>query len=187
MDTEIILKSACLVNNKDLWDKIGIVATCFGAIATFLACCIALWQTKYNNKKKLKLKFYSLASPVSDYVSFDQYLISINIVNIGKRKVEIQEWAYYVRKQRYIFMTNGFILNKDNQLPKKLDIEESFDLYFNLKNFLESIKSAYNLGKIHKSSKIKFGIKDSSGKVYSIKSKERVSEYLKMLEQYNKL
>lgn len=186
MDTEIILKSACLVNKKDNWDIAGVIATCVSAFATFLACFIALWQTKYNNKKKIKLKFYDLAVPVLSNVSFDQYYISINITNIGNRKIKIIEWAYYIKKERNVLLVNDFPINQSNQLPKTLDIEESFDLYFPLKKFLKGLEATYKLGKINKFSKIIFGIKDSSGEIYYIKSPMRVYQYLEVLKKNGK-
>lgn len=39
------------------WTAFGAIGGTIGALATATAVFVALWQTKYSNKKKLKLAF----------------------------------------------------------------------------------------------------------------------------------
>ena len=39
------------------WTAVGAIGGTLGAIATTAAVIVALWQTKYSQKKKLKLAF----------------------------------------------------------------------------------------------------------------------------------
>ena len=38
------------------WTAFGAIGGTFGALATAAAVIVALWQTKYANKKKLKIR-----------------------------------------------------------------------------------------------------------------------------------
>ncbi|MCI8540271.1 MAG: iron-containing alcohol dehydrogenase [Erysipelotrichaceae bacterium] len=39
------------------WTAFGAIGTTLGSFATAIAVIVALWQTKYSTKKKLKLVF----------------------------------------------------------------------------------------------------------------------------------
>ena len=91
------------------------------AIATTAAVIVALWQTRYQNKKKLKIEFIEnvtyLPSTGSGTITKNQYF-SVDIANVGNRKVCIQRVGILEKKVilKNIFeqvkTTSSFVPNK---------------------------------------------------------------------------
>ena len=160
------------------WEAVSAVGSCFAALATFFACCIALWQTKYSNMKKLKLVFSDNTVALSN--TFERYYISVDVRNIGNRDIQIQELALYVkRKKRYVLMLNKTtLLNTD--LPFMLPVECAKTLYFDRHLFFQNVALALKNKEINGWNKLKLGIKDSSGRIYYVKSPKRVSYYISL-------
>lgn len=164
-----------------LWNKVSAIGTCLGALATFIAVIVALYQTKLTNKKKLKLKFndpVTIVNPNTGQQLGDY--IGITIINIGNREVIIDDWSilpYNKSKERYKIMTEmqGLLSQK---LPYKLKIEEKLDLYYEKKAFLRLIADLVDKNNIKLNKKIKFQILDSINKSYIIESDKTISEYV---------
>lgn len=75
--------------------EIGI--STISAIATLLAIIVALWQTRYANKKKIKLSVTIKARISQDAITLQfekkaSILLSVFVVNIGNRKVVLTDW-----------------------------------------------------------------------------------------------
>ncbi|MPN59434.1 hypothetical protein SDC9_207155 [bioreactor metagenome] len=88
------------ISTYEIW---SIVVAAFGAVATFLAVVVALWQTKYANKKKIKLSYTEIATLIQDLstgkIDNTSYRLSqISITNIGNRKIIITGWGVYFTK-----------------------------------------------------------------------------------------
>lgn len=153
------------------------------AIATTGACIIALWQTTYNNRKKLKLHL----SPKTYFVSNEiEMCLSIEIINVGNRKVIIKEWCYFMadksvnkNSERIILIT---VFNKfmNTKLPQIICIEDSVSLHLNYTLFVNQLTELLEKNKISKTQKLIFGVKDSTGKIYKIKSKQTVNEFIEL-------
>lgn len=162
------------------WNKLSAIGTCLGALATFIAVVVALYQTKLTNKKKLKLKFNDSVTIVNPNTGqqLGDY-IGITIINIGNREVIIDDWSilpYNKSKGRYKIMTEmqGLLSQK---LPYKLKIEEKLDLYYEKKAYLRLVTDWVDKNNIKLDKKIKFQILDSTNKSYIIKSDKTISEY----------
>ena len=85
---------------SEIW---GIVISIISAIATLAAVIVALWQTKYSNKKKLKLSFTTKALMIQDMATLQFaknaiLLLSVSVVNIGNRKVVLTDWGFQFDK-----------------------------------------------------------------------------------------
>ena len=87
-----------------------IIISAIAAIATVVAVIVALWQTKYSNKKKLKIKatetvnFY-LHMLGTNKKQFSPRLFSFTVVNVGNRKIRIIEYGIYLNKSLQIKTT----------------------------------------------------------------------------------
>lgn len=163
------------------WNKVSAIGTCLGALATFIAVVVSLYQTKLTNKKKLKLKFNDPVTIVNPNTGeqLEDY-IGITIINIGNREVIIDDWSILAgnkSKDRYKIMTEmqGLLSQK---LPYKLKIEEKLNLYYEKKAFLRLVIDLVNNGNIRSYKKIKFQILDSTNKSYIIESDKTISEYI---------
>lgn len=162
------------IGASDFW-------TILTAISTTCACIIALWQTHYNNRKQVKLKFFSKSAILIGEKQVNY--ISIEIINTGNRKVVISDWSYLLNKKnggvKLFTELDQYVPVK---LPQEIPIENKLTLYFEYEYFLNSIKKCTSEGKLKENQKITFIIQDSTGKTYKVKSKEKVSDFLKSAE-----
>ena len=72
-----------------LYEILSIVISALGAIATFAAVLVALWQTKYANKKKLKCSFIDKNMVVNPQNYDKKLYVTMSISNIGNKKIII--------------------------------------------------------------------------------------------------
>ena len=95
------------------WDAFGAIGGTVGALATAAAVIVALWQTKFSVRKKLKLSFDPhtvVMTPQNQKVRF----VSLTVVNIGNRDVVIQKWGFRVGKKNYVIFCGAFSDRKNN-------------------------------------------------------------------------
>lgn len=172
------LNSIEIILNKEIfWSALS-------SIATFLACLIALWQTKYSNRKVIKLKLYTNAYLLKGTCQI-RY-ISIEIINIGNRKVIINEWSYFTHsKSERIKLFTEMDSIVPIKMPQTIEIENKLDLYFEYSFFVNSLKKLLEQNKLKENQKIIFCVKDSTGKTYKIKTKETVKQFIESMEPNN--
>ena len=150
------------------WTIFGAIGTTIGSFATAAAVIVALWQTKFSNKKKLKLHFnepITLVNPNTGE-SMGEY-IGVTITNVGNREVIISDWSMICttgkKNNRYKIMTELQGLLKKS-LPFRLPLEESIDLSYERKYFVNSVNSMIQKQEISPNKKVKFQIMDTTGK-----------------------
>ena len=146
-----------------------------GAVATTAAVMVALWQTKYSQKKIIKLGFsdnFQLYNPnTGESVKF----IGISVTNTGNRKVIIRTWGVHLKEGSAIVMPIEKMVY--TKLPQTLDLEESIDLQWQKDKFQLFLKA--NEDNIEKSKPLVFYVNDSTGKQYTVKTKKNASCYFK--------
>lgn len=161
------------------YETLSIVISAFGTIATFLAVIVALWQTKYSNKKKIKLtyteSFEVIQNAVTGKVENMSYRYTqVNITNIGNRKIVIKNW--------FIYFSNDFtmqIINKNGErLPFTLNVEESLMLRMKLLDIKQILINNQKEIEKYRNKKLMFLIYDSAGKKYTIKTKRKIIDIL---------
>ena len=76
------------------WTAFGAIGGTVGAFATAAAVIVALWQTKYNQKKKLKLSFSEDITIVPENGNVFYRYIGVSVTNIGNRDVIISNWGF---------------------------------------------------------------------------------------------
>jgi len=156
------------------WNAVAAISTSIGAIATFLAVIVALWQAKWVNRKKLKLSFGESFALTDGVNTTGEYTV-LSVANIGNRKVRITEWGIYINKNRHLWV-NEFAA--DNRiLPYDLDIEESITLSIRRQAFIEAIKTEYSKSKRQKLCRVKLYVNDNTGRTYYSYSTKRIKEY----------
>ena len=162
------------------WTAFGAIGGTVGALATAAAVIVALWQTKYNFKKKIRVKFTDSSIAVNDVSK--RKLICVEIINIGNRDVNIQSWGFKVNKKKqfllYTYLADDpFLKSLNPKFPHAIKIEESQSLYYPLALFKEQMADFLKSKEIHPSKKIEFFIKDSTGKEYAVKTPKSVKWY----------
>lgn len=164
------------------WNVLTAIGTCAGAVATLAAVLVALYQSKWANRKKLRLSFGDSYNSIDQIYGVQGPYICMTIRNVGNRRVIIDSWGIKFSKNDWLFFRGNVLNPADpdfNQLPKDVQIEERVCLLLKRKPFTEAIQQKYESGRIRLYSRIKLYVADSSGKLYYLTTKYRVKHYLK--------
>lgn len=161
------------------WTAFGAIGTTLGAIATALAVIVALWQTKFNQKKKIKLYFTDKFQLYNQNTGASVKYIGVRVTNIGNRKLIIQNWGMHMKKGDVIIVkpteVDRFERLAYTDLPRTLDLEEFIDLQWQIdrfKAFLQENKDNLDINK-----PLVFFVRDSTGKDYCVRTKNKAREY----------
>lgn len=161
------------------WTAFGAIGTSLGALATSIAVIVALWQTKYSQKKKLDLYFTDNFQLYNQKTGEAVKFIGISVSNIGNRKVIIVNWGMNLNEGQVLILrpTDAGYLERLGyvDLPKGLDIEEKLDLQWQIDRFKAFLKE--NEENIRKQKPLEFFVVDSTGKKYCVKTKKKALEY----------
>ena len=87
----------------------SLIITGLGVVATFSAVVVALWQTKYTNKKKLKCQFIKDNTMVNPSTGDKKLYVGMSISNIGNKKVILTNWGLKLTGNNFLLiLTSGF-------------------------------------------------------------------------------
>ena len=86
----------------------SLVVTGLGVVATFSAVAVALWQTKYASRKKLKCKFIDKNIVLNPISGEKKSYVAMSISNIGNKKVIISNWGIQLKRSFILILTSGF-------------------------------------------------------------------------------
>ncbi len=163
------------------WTAFGAIGTTLGAVATTAAVIVALWQTKYSQKKKLLLNFTDNIQLYNQKTGEIIKFIGITISNVGNRKVTIQSWGMHLNEGSILLVpppeASGMEKMAYTMLPQTLDLEESIEVQWHKGRFLKFLEE--NKANITKSKPLVFFVIDSTGKEYRVKTKKNASFYFK--------
>lgn len=136
------------------WTAFGAIGASLGAVATTLAVIVALWQTKYTHKKKLKIYFIDNFQLYNQNTGASVKYIGVRVTNIGNRKLIIQNWGLHMKKGDVIILkpteAGRFERLAYADLPRTLDLEEFIDLQLQIdrfKTFLQENKDNLDINK----------------------------------------
>ena len=170
------------------WTAFGAIGGTIGALATAMAVIVALWQTKYANRKKLKIDFSDKVTvvPAIGGIENRQEFMSITATNIGNRNVKVCSWQLRLPNGR-----NAVVLQDTSPVgkllspswPVTLEPEDSTSQYWRKDLFYAFIKDEVSRGQ-DKNKKIVWIVKDSTDKEYSVKSPKTLQEYCREAEDY---
>lgn len=173
--------------NWDLfWSAFGAIGGTIGALATAGAVIVALWQTKFTQKKKLKLFLNEDITIMTQDSGKCYRYVGITVTNIGNREIIINSWGINMHDGgRIVILKNTSPIDKLIQvdLPHKLAIEESVDLSYSKKNFFDFLCENIENKKIQINRKLEFYVKDSTGEIYLVKTSQKVEEIMEKLKQ----
>lgn len=156
------------------WDAFGAIGSWVCGVATLLAVLVSLWQTKFENRKKLKLSCGIDSSGDLGFV--------IKAVNVGKRPITIDTWGIERKNNSNFFFEELFeespeYAKNSAMLPCELKLENAIVIRFKL-NFIK-----HYVG-IHRAAigdgYLTFFVTDSTGKKYKARSQYTVESLLKL-------
>lgn len=163
------------------WTAFGAIGGTVGALATTAAVMVALWQTKYSQKKSIKLSFSDNHMLCNQNNGQIVKFIGVNASNTGNRKVIISCWGIHLKKNDALVVTPLEISGLEKfayiKLPKVLELEESVDLLWQTDRFRSFLQN--NIDNIENNKPLVFFVQDSTGKRYEVKTKKKASEYMK--------
>lgn len=153
------------------WTAFGAIGGTLGALATFVAVIVALWQTKFSYKKKLQLSFTDDIIIVPENGNKFYHYVGVTITNIGNRDVVIQNWGFelYDGSQMLIVpdpSSLGRVLQV--KLPHRLQIEEGTTLCYEKTLFHNALSDCIEKGNLKENKKIKFYVLDSTNKKHYV-------------------
>ena len=90
--------------SQEFWTAFAAIGQAVGAIATAAAVIVALWQVRYANKKKLKMKFTDKNVVFSERGDSRYLFVNLSVTNIGNRNVTIRNWGMKVPKNRITYL-----------------------------------------------------------------------------------
>ncbi len=166
------------------FEVLSLIITGLGVIATFSAVVVALWQTKYANKKKLKCKFIKDNTVVNPSTGDKKLYIGMDISNIGNKRVIVTGWKIKLKDNHFLLiMTSGFENDLFDKMvsiktPVTMEPEDNITFFYSRELFKDLIAEYIAKGEIDSNKKIDFVVNDSTGKTYKCKSLEIAKKYL---------
>lgn len=166
------------MNSNEFWTMWSALATTGGAIATFGAVVVALWQSHLQYRKHLEIKL-NFAQTVPDL----QQYFSVTVSNRGNGEVTINRFSWlYMDKSTALIpfqqcncITNGQYIS----LPYTLPQNSSIDILCPINYVKSALQYAIQEKRITTDDKIKVFVVDSQGDRYYAKSKLDVNIVLK--------
>lgn len=156
------------------WTAFGAIGGTLGGFATCLAVIVALWQTKYENRKKLKLsKLESIKSMNTANGHVEKEFVGVRVCNIGNRAVSIKSWGFKATHKETILLlpdSSPLAMAIQPSLPYRLETEESINLVYDKSHFDELVKRSCQDGTFKPRHKIKIWVADSTGACYYTKT-----------------
>jgi hypothetical protein len=127
------------------WTAFGAIGGTLGAIATFVAVIVALWQTKFSYKKKLQLSFSDNITIVPENGNKFYHYVGVTITNIGNRDVVIQNWGFELDDGSQMLIvtdTSPFGRVLQVKLPYRLRLKKALHCIMRKLYFITPFQSA---------------------------------------------
>ena len=161
------------------WTAFEAIGATIGALATVIAICVALWQTKYSQKKKLKLIFTDNSMVWNQQTGESERFISLSAINIGNRKVIIDAWGIKFKGQEAIVVympddVSKFEAMLYKKMPIELEVEESTEFTWSMTKFLKFLE--IHEDEIKDNKPITFYVRDTAGIRHCVKTKKTAGE-----------
>lgn len=170
------------------WTAFAAIGQAIGAFATATAVIITLWQIKYANRKKVKMSFSDKNVVFSENGSLEFHFVNLSVSNIGNRNIIVQNWGIKVSKKQNLLIVpdvkNQIIKMIQKPLPCTLEPEQSMDLVFDIKLFVRNLQEQVNQGTFKVNDKITLYVSDSTGKIYYLKCRKTIRQYIEDNQKY---
>jgi len=160
-------------------------------LVTCIGIFIALWQTKYPFRKKIKINVEKIRwiKFNEERIKIDDVLYSFSALNCGNIDVKIKFFGLMDSKNRIITNLNNSIIQIQSQkmssgsIPDSIAIQSSFSIIGSLNSIVKHIEETQCTSK--KDCKIlKVFLKDNEGKIFSkIINKRKYAELYKAINE----
>lgn len=174
------------------WTAFGAIGGSIGALATAAAVIVALWQTKYAYKKKLKLTFCDDVKIASNAGMLITELISLTITNIGNKTILLDSWGFKLKgSKRMKIFTNLPSETIPCQIRSQFTIKTPYELipehtvtfYYEKEKFCQVVTQSCENKELDEKQKIKFYVTDSTNTDYFAISTKSAKSYLQQSDR----
>ena len=176
------------MNWELFWTAFGAIGGTLGAVATTAAVIVALWQTKYANKKRLKVAFSDniIAVPLQGDLSQKREYVEITVTNIGNRRIKVCDWQVRFPDGRVALIRQD--ISQTGKMPVPawpilLEPEDQASQYWEKQLFYAFIKDEAPKYK-KKNCRLLWIVRDSTNKEYKVRSPKTIAEYFDEAEAY---
>lgn len=170
------------------WTAFGAIGGTVGALSTTAAVIVALWQTKYSQRKNIKLVLDNTIHVFNGSITIK--CIGITATNTGIRDVIINSWGIKYPKGKLQFITefeyDPFFSKINKKLPQTVKRDEALPMQITTEMFKKQLEYFISKGFINKNKRILFYVCDSTNKYYYIKTHKKAKEYLKEKQEGEK-
>ncbi len=174
--------------NELFWTAFAAIGQAVGALATSAAVIVTLWQIRYANRKKVKMRFSDKNVVFSENGNLEFHFVNLTVTNIGNRNIIVRNWGIKVSKKQNLLIvpdvTNPIVKVLQKQLPCTLEPEESLDLVFDVKLFLRNLKEQVENGTFKEKDRLTLYMVDSTGREYCIISDKSIKKYIEDNQKY---
>lgn len=164
------------------WTIFSAIFSAIGALATTAAVIVALWQTKYSNRKELKLTLSENAIVTDSLLQINKAFIALHIVNTGIRNVTIVNWGFscHEKESHVLIRSRALMMHQplNHDLPYELACDKKLDLYFERDDFIKYVKECFEKKKLKEHRRICFFAVDSAGTVFRVRTAHTVKKLL---------
>lgn len=166
------------------WTAFGAIGGTLGAVATAAAVIVALWQTKYANKKQLKVEFSDniRIGPRRDNPAKWSEFVGITVTNIGNRNVKLAKWQLRLPDGRgALIVPEISVYGKEVSpaWPFTLEPEEQTSQYWDKDLFYAYMKDEVpKFTSKERTNKLVWVVTDSTGRRYEVKTSKTLQDYL---------
>lgn len=93
------------MDNYDLfWTAFAAIGQVVGALATSAAVIVTLWQIRYANRKKVKMRFSDKNVVFSENGNLEFHFVKLTVTNIGNRNIIVRNWGIKVSKKQNLLI-----------------------------------------------------------------------------------
>lgn len=168
---------------------IDLIIGTISAMAMFGAVVVALWQTKYANRKRMKCVFAENIVAVNPVTNESEDFVGLTISNIGNKIFMLSSWGIKTKTGVILFLpdqgmrTNATSVERMMSIKTPYTLETEHSVTFSYKKLLfqDQLQNAFKTCQLNPNRKIKFFVVDSMGKKYYIKSKKKAYNYVNEL------
>ena len=163
------------------WTAISAIGTCLGSFATFCAVIVALWQTKWESRKVIKLDFnYHFLMDITGQMP-RQNMVALKVINVCKRNIVIEEWGFKLRGGLSLTAMPN-ISNLGANLPATIEPDKSIQLLMSSQALVQELNRLSQEQNINENDKLVLYVRDNFSKYYILKSKATLRSLRQMAE-----
>lgn len=160
------------------WTAFGAIGTTIGSFATAAAVVVALWQTKFAYKKKVRITFEENSMIQVREGSGLERVIVLRISNVGNRDITLNSISIQIEGSYTIALLPEYLEYKTIKLPWLLSVEKTAEIIMKYSEFIKNLSDIILKDKNVEDKEITIVVTDSVGEKYALKLERTPKMYV---------